>query len=143
MNEIPVCNSLCLSDLLENKAGLAYVRALLNDMKAKREQIIKLFEILSGKKVKKIRFWTSTQSFRKEKQVRSVCLYFGFGRFVVNSGGWFDNCYDRCGFSRGVLSDSAKQSNSGGRKFKINGADWLCFEEKGRTYIKKQRGEKK
>ncbi len=106
LKEVPVCRPTYIKELLETDAGLSYIRALLNDTKATKEQIISFFVALSGKKEKNIRFWTPSQSSRKSKQIRSVELYFsGFDRFYVD-GGWFGD--DGC--SRGVIIDSAKQS---------------------------------
>ncbi len=109
LKEIPVCRPTYLKELLETEAGLNYIRALLNDTKATKEQIINFFVKLSGKKEKNIRFWTPSQSSRKDKQIRSVELYFnGFGGFVVVGDGWFGGSYG--GLSRGVIIDSAKQT---------------------------------
>ena len=76
--------------------------------KATKEEIVNFLVTLSGKKEKKIRFWTPSQSSRKDKQVRSVELYFyDFGRFYVGGNCWFG---DSSGLSRGVIVDSAKQT---------------------------------
>ena len=100
LKEIPVCKPTYIKKLLETDAGLSYIKALLNDPKATKEGIINLFVALSGKKERNIRFWTPSQSSRKEEQVRSVGLYFyGLGRFVVGGGVWF-GVY--CGLSRGM-----------------------------------------
>ena len=107
LKEVPVCRPTCIRKLLETDAGLSYIRALLNNKKATKEQIINFFTALSGKKEKNIRFWTPSQSSREDKQVRSVGLFFGFGRFDVGGYGWFD---DDDGFSRGVITNSAKQT---------------------------------
>ena len=94
--------------MLETEAGLEYVRALINYKKTTKEEIIQFFVELSGKKEKKIRFWTPSQSSREDKQIRSVVLYFvGFGRFDVDGDDWF--VYNN-GLSRGVIIDSAKQT---------------------------------
>ena len=107
LKEIPYCNPTYLKELLETEGGLEYIRALI-DNKATKEQIIDFFVKLSGKKEKNIRFWTPSQSSRKDKQVRSVGLYFdGFDRFVVVGNYWFGNSG---GLSRGVIVDSAKQT---------------------------------
>ena len=108
VKEIPYCYPTYIKDLLETEAGLNYVRALINDKKATKEEIINFLVTLSGKKEKKIRFWTPSQSSRNDKQVRSVGLYFcDFDWFGVSGDGWFD---DYGGLSRGVIIDSAKQS---------------------------------
>ncbi len=108
LKEIPVCRPTYLKKLLKTEEGLNYIRLLLNDTKATKEQITNFFVTLSGKKEKNIRFWTPSQGSRGSKQVRSVVLYFDyFGRFDVVGYDWFD--YD-FGFSRGVIIDSAKQT---------------------------------
>jgi len=107
LKEIPVCRPTYLKDLIDTEAGLSYIRALINN-KATKEQITDFFVKLSGKKEKNIRFWTPSQSSRKDKQVRSVVLYFvGFDRFYGGGDFWFD---DNDGFSRGVIVNSAKQT---------------------------------
>ena len=115
LKEIPVCRPIYIKELLETDAGLSYIRALIDNKKATKEQIINFFVALSGKKEKNIRFWTPTQSSRAERQVRSVVLVFdGFGGFDVSGNDWFD---DVNGFSRGVIANSAKQSKkSRGKK---------------------------
>ncbi len=106
LKEIPEYRPTYLNKLLETEEGLNYVRALLNDKKATKEQIINFFVKLSGKKEKDIRFWTPSQSSRGSKSIRSVDLCFGgFNGFDVD-GGWFG--YG--GYSRGVIVDSAKQT---------------------------------
>ena len=108
VKEVPVCRPTYLRELIETEEGLNYIRALLDDTKATREQIISFFMKLSGKKVKDIRLWTPDQSSRKGKQVRSVVLCFdGFGRFSVGGIDWFVNSN---GLSRGVIVNSAKQT---------------------------------
>ena len=107
LKEIPDYSSEKLTDVLNTKEGLAYIRALIDKPKATREQITTFFTSLSGKRTDKIRFWTPSQSSRANKQVRAVVLYFGYFRFCVVGNDWFD--YD-CGLSRGVIIDSAKQS---------------------------------
>ena len=108
LKEIPYYNPTYLKKLLETEAGLEYVRALINDKKATKEEIITFFVELSGKKEKNIRFWTPSQNSRKNKEVRSVGLYFsGLGRFYLIGYNWFDDI--EC-FSRGVIIDSAKQT---------------------------------
>ena len=108
VKEVPVCRPTYIRELIETEEGLNYLRALLDDTKATREQIISFFIKLSGKEVKNIRFWTPDQSSRKSKQVRSVGLdFFGFVRFDVYGGVWFD---DDVGLSRGVIVNSAKQT---------------------------------
>ncbi|KKN29431.1 hypothetical protein LCGC14_0843960, partial [marine sediment metagenome] len=107
LKEVPVCRPTYIKELIETEAGLDYIKALINNKKATKEQIINFFVKLSGKKEKKIRFWTPSQSQRRDKQVRSVGLCFdGFDGFSVN-GDWFDGSG---GYSRGVIIDSAKQS---------------------------------
>ena len=116
LKEIPVCRSTYIKELLETSTGLDYVRALINNKKTTKEEIITFFVALSGKKEKNIRFWTPTQSSRKDKQVRSVVLCFGdFDRFIVNGNNWFDSSN---GFSRGVIIDSAKQTKKSRGKSK-------------------------
>ena len=108
LKEIPECRPTYIKKLLETNAGLSYIRALLNDKKATKEQIINFFVKLSGKKEKNIRFWTPSQSSRKSKPGRSVGLNFGvFGWFVVYANVWFGS---DVGLSRGVIVDSAKQT---------------------------------
>ena len=108
IKEIPVCRPTYIKKLLETDAGLNYIRALLDDAKATKEQLIDFFVKLSGKKEKNIRFWTPSQSSRESNQVRSVVLGFlVFGRFDVDGDGWIDNYY---GLSRGVIVNSAKQT---------------------------------
>ncbi len=108
LKEVPVCRPIYIKELLETEAGLSYVRASINSKKATKEEIINFFVALSGKKENKIRFWTPSQSSRKDKQVRSVELCFGdFGWFIVGGYDWFD---DDGGLSRGVIIDSAKQT---------------------------------
>lgn len=93
---------------METDEGLSYIRALIDNKKATKEEIINFFVSLSGKKEKDIRFWTPSQDSRKDKQVRSVGLYFDdFGRFDV--GGNFWAVVDD-GLSRGVIVNSAKQT---------------------------------
>ena len=107
LKEIPVCDPTYINKLLETNAGLEYIRALLNNKKLTKEEIINFFVKLSGKKEKNIRFWTPSQSSRRSKQVRSVGLFFGgFDRFFV-VGVWFG---DDVGVSRGVVISSAKQT---------------------------------
>ncbi len=108
LKEVPIYRSTYIKDLLDTEKGLSYVRALINNKKATKEEIINFFVTLSGKKEKNIRFWTPSQSSRNDKQVRSVVLYFNvFGRFYVSGYGWFGGSG---GYSRGVIIDSAKQS---------------------------------
>ncbi len=108
LKEIPVCKPTYIKDLLETEAGLTYIKALINNKKATKEEIINFFVTLSGKKEKNIRFWTPTQSSRNDKQVRSVGLYFyDFDRFSVGCDGWFGYIE---GLSRGVIIDSAEQT---------------------------------
>ena len=108
LKEIPVCRPTYIKELLDTELGLEYIRALINNKKATKEEIINFFVTLSGKKEKNIRFWTPSQSSRNDKQVRSVVLYFNvFVRFYVSGYGWFGGSG---GFSRGVIIDSAKQS---------------------------------
>ncbi|KKN62139.1 hypothetical protein LCGC14_0515150 [marine sediment metagenome] len=108
LKEVPYCNPTYLKDLLDKDTGLEYIRALINNKKATKEQIINFFVTLSGKKEKNIRFWTPSQSSRKGKQVRSVGLYFNdLGRFIVGGDNWF---VGDGGLSRGVIIDSAKQT---------------------------------
>ncbi len=108
LKEVPVCRPTYIKELLGTEAGLSYIRALINSKKATKEEIINFFVALSGKKEKKIRFWTPTQSSRKDKQVRSVGLcFYGFDGFDVGGSNWFDG---DIGLSRGVIMDSAKQT---------------------------------
>ncbi len=108
LKEVPVYRPTYIKELLETGAGLEYIRALINNKKATKEEIINFLVTLSGKKDKKIRLWTPNQSDRKNRPVRSVGLCFGvFDGFVVNGANWFDN-YE--GYSRGVIIDSAKQT---------------------------------
>ena len=107
LKEVPECRPTYLKEFLETNEGLNYIRALMDNKKATKEQITKLFVALSGKKEKNIRFWTPDQDSRKSKQIRSVVLCFvGFVRFDVGGGDWFG---DGDGLSRGVIVDSAKQ----------------------------------
>jgi hypothetical protein len=114
LKEVPICDPTYINELLSSAASLSYVRALICDSKATKQQIISGFEYLSGKDADGIRFWTPDSSSRKRKQVRAVRLYFGGGRFYVDGSGWFD---DNIGLSRGVLSDSAKRSKKKSEKF--------------------------
>ena len=108
LNEIPVCQPTYLKELIGTEAGLSYIRALINNSKAAKEQITEFMVNISGKKEKNIRFWTPSQSSRADKQVRSVGLSFdGFDRFIVDGDNWID---DDDGLSRGVIIDSAKQT---------------------------------
>ncbi|GAF95721.1 unnamed protein product, partial [marine sediment metagenome] len=108
VKEIPYYYPTYIKELLETETGLDYIRALINNKKATKEEVINFFVTLSGKKEKNIRFWTPTQSSRKDKQVRSVELCFSdFGRFVVDGDFWFGNYV---GLSRGVIIDSAEQT---------------------------------
>ena len=108
LKEIPVCEPTYLKELLETDTGLKYIRALVDNTKATKEQVIKFFVALSGKKEKDIRFWTPDQNSRESKQVRSVDLIFGvFDRFDVDGGDWFVIIR---GLSRGVIVNSAKQT---------------------------------
>ena len=116
LKEVPVCRPTYLKELLETEAGLSYIRALLDDKKATKEQITNFFVALSGKKEENIRFWTPDQDSRKSKQFRSVGLVFGvFGGFVVNGNNWFDS---GDGLSRGVIVSSAKQTKKSRGKSK-------------------------
>ena len=108
LKEVPVCRSTYIKELIKTEEGLKYLRALIDNKKATKEQIINFFVELSGKKEKDIRLWTPSQSSRRDKQVRSVVLYFSvFDGFDVVGINWFD---DDDGFSRGVIINSAKQS---------------------------------
>ncbi len=108
VKEIPCGYPIYLKDLLEKESGLDYIRALINNKKATKEEIVHFLVTLSGKKEKNIRFWTPSQSSRKDKEFRSVGLYFGgFDGFNVYGYGWFGVSG---GFSRGVIIDSAKQT---------------------------------
>lgn len=109
LKQIPVCRPTYIKDILNNAAGLEYLRALVNQKKATKEQLTTFFEKISGKKEKNIRFWTPTQSSREDKEIRAVILCFcSFGRFFVD-GGWFD---DDSGLSHGVTINPAKQGKS-------------------------------
>ncbi len=82
-----------------------YLQALF-DTKDNLTKILKVLKKFG--KDRQLRLWTPTQSLRKDRQVRSVLLYFvGFGGFSVDGDYWFDYNY---GLSRGVIVDSAKQS---------------------------------
>ncbi len=99
--KVPVLNG----SFEENKETEKYLQALF-DTKDSLDKIIKTLKKFG--KDKKIRFWTPSQSSRKDKQVRSVGLCFVvFGWFVVDGVDWFD---DSGGLSRGVIIDSAKQT---------------------------------
>ena len=89
-----------------------YLQALF-DTKDSIDKILKVLKKFG--KDKQLRFWTPSQSSRKDKQVRSVELFFNFGRFGVGGYGWFD---DYGGLSRGVITNSAKQSKKIGGKAK-------------------------
>ncbi len=103
LKEVPICGPTHTKELLETKAGLDYVRALINNKKATNEEIVNFFVALSGKNEKSIRFWTPTQSSRSDRQIRSVGLDFlDFGGFYVY-GGWFGR---DDGLSHGVIIDS-------------------------------------
>lgn len=108
VKEIPVCQPTYLPKLLDNKSGLDYFRALVDAPKATKEQLLHFFIALSGKKEDDIRFWTPSQSSRRDDQARSVQLYFyDVGWFCVFGGGRVD---DSDGLSRGVVVGSAKQT---------------------------------
>ena len=108
LKEIPVCRPTYIKELLESDVGLDYIRALIDNKKATKEEIISFFTELSGKEEKNIRLWTPSQSSRKNRQVRSVVLdFYDFGRFVVVGIFWVDG---NVGLSRGVLVNSAKQT---------------------------------
>ena len=88
-----------------------YLQALF-DTKDSIDKILKVLKKFG--KDKQLRFWTPSQSSRKDKQIRSVGLSFYFDGFYVG-GDWFD--YDD-GFSRGVITNSAKQTKKTGGKAK-------------------------
>ena len=56
LKEIPICQPTYLKELIATQSGLAYVRALIDDKKATKEEITQCLELLSGKTAKKIRF---------------------------------------------------------------------------------------
>ena len=92
-----------------------YLQALFDT----KDSLDKILEVLKkfGKK-RKLRFWTPSQSSRRDKQVRSVGLDFDFfDRFFVYGYVWFD-CDGSGGLSRGVIIDSAKQSKKSRGKSK-------------------------
>jgi hypothetical protein len=100
-------------DFKQNSETEKYLQALF-DTEDSIDKILKVLKKFG--KDKQLKFWTPSQSSRKDKQVRSVELYFyNFGRFSVSGGSWFVN-YD--GFSRGVIIDSAKQTKKTGGKSK-------------------------
>ena len=108
LKEVPVYNPTYLNKLVETDAGLTYLKALIDNDKATKEQIIDLFTTLSGKQANKIRLWTPTQSERSNKQIRSVGIYFyDFDGFYVDADVWFGSGN---GVSHGVIINSAKQS---------------------------------
>jgi hypothetical protein len=108
LKEIPYCNPTYLNKLLETEEGLDYIRALINNKKVTKKEIINFFTALSRKKEKNIMFWTPSQNSRKDKRVRSVVLFFvDFDWFNVDGDFWFGNSG---GVSRGVIIDSAKQT---------------------------------
>jgi len=89
----------------ENPDTEAYLQALF-DTEDKIDIILKILKRFDSNK--KIYLWTPSQSSRRDKQIRSVGLDFDFlDRFDVDGDNWFG---DYCGFSRGVLVSSAKQS---------------------------------
>ncbi len=89
----------------ENKETEKYLQVLF-DTKDSIDKILKTLKKFG--KDRKIRLWTPSQSSRKDKEFRSVELYFGgFGRFDVYGYVWFVVSE---GFSRGVIIDSAKQT---------------------------------
>ncbi len=107
--KVPVLNG----NFEENKETEKYLQALF-DTKDSLDKILKTLKKFG--KNKKIRLWTPSQSGRRNKQVRSVGLFFdGFDGFVVDGNGWFDG--DE-GLSRGVIIDSAKQTKKIRRKSK-------------------------
>jgi hypothetical protein len=81
-----------------------YLQALFDT----KDDITTILKVLKRfDKDRKIYLWTPSQSSRKDKQVRSVVLYFYvFDRFGVG-GDWFG---DGDGLSRGVIVNSAKQT---------------------------------
>lgn len=114
LDEIPVCQPTYLEELVESKAGLEYLRALLNDMNAEKEDIIKLLESLSGKKKEKIRFWTPTKKEKLNRPLRAVWLCFYDDRFLVYGSSWLDF---NVGISRGVrLINSAPKEQHKSKK---------------------------
>ncbi len=99
--KIPVFNG----DFEEDKEVEEYLQSQF-DTKDNIDKILKNLKKFG--KNRKLRLWTPDQDSRKNKQVRSVVLYFDFfGRFVVVGVSWFD---DDVGLSRGVIINSAKQS---------------------------------
>ncbi len=114
LKNLPVYQPTYIKDLLKTEEGLEFLRALINDKNTKEETIIDFFKTLSGKEENKIRLWTPTQSERESRPIRSVDLVFGdLGRFVVSANDWFGD-YD--GFSRGVIINSAKQTQFSSNK---------------------------
>jgi len=111
LKEIPICQPIYIKELLSTQSGLDYVRALINQKKATKEKIISEFERISGKNADNIRFWTPTETNRKERPLRAVLLNFYVGRFYVVGNDWFDDGNGDVGFSRGVLVSSAIFSN--------------------------------
>ena len=116
LKSVPIYRGEKLKEVINTTEGLAFLRAIF-DTNITADKIIQFLESISNKDLSKIRIWTPTQSGRKDKQIRSVCLDFGvFGRFYVGASGWFD---DGNGCSRGVLSDSEPKARSKykGKKF--------------------------
>jgi len=90
----------------ENSETEAYLQTLF-DTKDNLAEILKVMKRFGEDR--KLYLWTPSQSSRASKQVRSVVLYWFdlFGRFDVVGVNWFG---DDCGFSRGVVVESAKQT---------------------------------
>ena len=109
LKEVPVCRPTYLKELIATQSGLTFVRALINDKKATKEEITKCLAILSGKTASKIRFWTPEQRQRKGNNLRAVRLCFSVVGFSVYGVGWGG---DGDGLSRGVKIDSASKKQS-------------------------------
>ncbi len=116
LKSVPCYDGKKLKDVINTTEGLAFLKAIL-DTNKNVNGIVQFLESISNKDSNRIRIWTPTQSGRKDKQIRSVCLGFGgFGRFDVGASDWFLN-YG--GYSRGVLLDSEPKARSKykGKKF--------------------------
>ena len=100
-------------DFEENKETEKYLQVLF-DTKDNLDKILKTLKKFA--KDKQIRFWTPSQSSRKDRPVRSVVLCFDvLGVFSVDGDGWVGGSG---GFSRGVIVNSAKQSKKSRGKSK-------------------------
>ena len=113
LKSIPVCNWTKLSEIVESKDGLEFVKALLGDMKASKPAIVSEYERIANRKADKIEFWTPSESDRKAYPIRAVRLFFGGdGSTLRVSCYWRVDSSDGMNCSRGVKIDSAPKEPS-------------------------------